>query len=554
MQQVKLTVDTVPIKPNLFKNFDENHPDLEILEPKTVVTDRKDDDFRATHDDPQYIVAEIPEKSSNYGKHLDEMIGPAEMLETLSKEFTVADLIKQGNLVGAEYWLGRKLTLEEISQSYKPAPDKMPKANHEPAPRAPEPEPESKSDSEFMAEKRKYIADVLASMRETPAHPMPPPLISEPPTPAASEPPTPPPLISESPAVSSSSSSSSSSLLPDYAQGDRDQFFADLKSQIFRATNINILRSDFKKKFAFLSGAEEGYSKGKKMRLRASLLALVDAQEAKEKAERAAVRQFNTPPSSPHSSSAVPEPPGGGPAPMHVQPRASSITAEILKEHTPLRHVQTRTATPHSASSLPPLPSLDPNLTAAFEKRHKALKADSDDDEFGSGLGLKIRKSVRHKYAHLGNEIYIHMPRLNEQNTLTLKNGRIKSGAIGDYKTHMVSDNLKRIINAVVKGAEYDADDLDDNEKTLLNYLLKKAERGKVPGVEKKKSIKTDQPILGTPVQRMETQLALCMGEIMNGNDSPELKLQLATLAKRLLQRDMIPQERYEKIREKFIM
>ena len=68
------TVQVASPLPNLFKNFDKNHPDIEVLAPHDVIIDSETIDFKLTRDKPQYTVQnmqESPDLAKLYGDQAD---------------------------------------------------------------------------------------------------------------------------------------------------------------------------------------------------------------------------------------------------------------------------------------------------------------------------------------------------------------------------------------------------------------------------------------------------------------------------------------------------
>jgi hypothetical protein len=188
--------------------------------------------------------------------------------------------------------------------------------------------------------------------------------------------------------------------------------------------------------------------------------------------------------------------------------------------------------------------------TAKLQSDIDKIKQGNLEEKKTSGEGLKQQQSTFLKpldqrrtwkdWANIGHECCINVKKLKDSNLLSVMNQRIGRN-YNDYKNHIVSKPMKRILLDIVDKKEMNKEDIADlteDEIKLLDYVLMRARRNPVMHPNKK-TIPT-AVTLGSSSARHKARLKIILGEQAAGNNNPALQEEKTDLAKRLLKKKSI--------------
>ena len=129
----------------------------------------------------------------------------------------------------------------------------------------------------------------------------------------------------------------------------------------------------------------------------------------------------------------------------------------------------------------------------------------------------------------------MNVKKLREKSLLSILN--VDSGRPPkDYKNHIVSKDIRRLLLMLAtdkKLSSEDIDELNPDDKVLLDYLYRKSGRDPLIPVHRPAPVPT--PVsLGSSLVRKKAKVRILMGEIEAGNNNPVLVTELLALVRDL--------------------
>lgn len=239
-----------------------------------------------------------------------------------------------------------------------------------------------------------------------------------------------------------------------------------------------------------------------------------------------------------------------------IDQRTKDIAKVTVKQES---NTQTSSATGSGFSKKKTTPNLDIDhiTTTGRSSQDKSTQSDSKNNSESTKLiqnvtyfkPMNLRRNFK-DYTLVGDECLINVKKLREQNALSLMNNTYNR-PYADYKRHIVTNDVKRFILDLCKTGKFDQQDLDDlgsEDRKLVEFVLIKA------GLKSKHYDK--QPItqvtLGSSAKRQKERLKVLMGEIVAGNNNPELVKEIRSLSLSLYKQNILTKDEYLEIAETF--